>query len=309
MANLNCLYSGPCSNFSLTAEGKRTPSTIIDSSQCPAALKRQIRWWNTKRNSLEKTQNTVGKHSFLFSFELYNKPGSFHLTWDLSQERAMSLTIPGSIVRCILLPRQEAGSPLPELTLACVEPVKVVCLPLLSICELSAFSDTGVTVLSSHPEKSCSPQDVISLLLFTCDVPEHINIHLPFYFSSLADSLAYQVWCYLEMFPLGILGTYLCSPFSSICLSHWFWVLLSKLSLSQISSLHRATKEVIWDRRIPAQVHGHHTCCGWSQAQLHWRHRNPTGLKIFVRRTLLQQKIAILTFPPLEVPNSPLQFR
>lgn len=102
----------------------------------------------------------------------------------------MSLTIPGSIVRCILLLRQEAGSPLPELTLACVEPVKVVCLPLLSICELSAFSDIGVTVLSSHPEKSCSPQDVISLLLFTCDVPEHINIHLPFYCSSLADSLA-----------------------------------------------------------------------------------------------------------------------
>lgn len=60
----------------------------------------------------------------------------------------MSAVIPESIVKCVLLLRQEAGSPLSELTLACVEPVKVVCLPLFSILELSAFSGLGMAVLT-----------------------------------------------------------------------------------------------------------------------------------------------------------------
>lgn len=130
----------------------------------------------------------MGKHLFLFSFEAHNKLGSFLLTWDLSQERAMSLTAPKSILRCILLLRQEDGSPSSELMLACVEPVKVVCLPVLFILEIRAWSEVGVTVLT---QKRAAPHKVSSLvLLLPWDLPKHIDIHLPFYFSSPANSLA-----------------------------------------------------------------------------------------------------------------------
>lgn len=72
----------------------------------------------------------------------------------------MSLTIPNSIVRYILLLRQEAGSPLSELMLACVEPVKVICLPLRSILEMSACSDIGVSVLT---QRRAAPHKVSSV--------------------------------------------------------------------------------------------------------------------------------------------------
>lgn len=36
--------------------------------------------------------------------------------------------------------------------------------------------------------------------------------------------------------------------------------------------------------------------------------QEPYRTKDFCQTTLLQQKMVILTFPPLEVPNSPLQF-
>lgn len=116
----------------------------------------------------------------------------------------MSLTIPKSIARGILLLRQEAGSGQNSCWL--VGTCEGRFPPWLSILEISAvlWGDC------SHPGKSCSPQGVISLLLFLCDLPvtstsicHFISLHQP-------TAWPHQVLCDIETFPLGVLGTYWC---------------------------------------------------------------------------------------------------
>lgn len=167
--------------------------------------------------------------------------------------------------------RQEAGSPLSELLLPCVEAVKVVCLPLLSILEMSACS--ALTQRRAHP------QGVITLLLFPVISLSHPH---PSAILLLLTSLAtpgfmlfrnVSSWNPGNIFMFSFL---LHLPFSVV-------VGPSQFSLSQVSSLHSTTKEVMKRQEDPSEVHGNLPCCAWSQAQLHCKHKNPTGLKISVR--------------------------
>lgn len=217
----------------------------------------------------------------------------------------MSLPVPKSIVRGIVLLRQESGSGQKSCWL-----VWNLWGSFASLCFPFWRSVQCYWGDCSHPDKSCSPQGVISLLLFIpVWSPCHINIHLPFHFSSPASSLATPGFMWFRNVSSWDPGNiFVCSPFSPICLSHWLWVPLSKFSPSQINSLHNTAKEVMKRQEDPLRS-------SWASPML-CLEPGPVTLeaqeyyrtKVFVRQTLLQQKDAMLTCPPVEVPNGSWQF-